>query len=178
MYLGVLLHQSLSWSNHITRTTAKASQLFNLLRCNLSNCSPSVKATAYLTIVRPVLEYAASVWDPYQQNDILSLEKVQCRAAQWTLSDYNRLSSVTDMLEILDWPSLESSRRIGQLQTFYKGINNLSGYPFCHISCQLNVPPDTTTLTTLSNPVHGPVMTNILFFQEQSKIGTACQYLS
>ena len=105
MYLGVLLHQ---WSNHITRTAAKASQLFNFLRHNLSNCSHSVKATAYVTIVRPVLEYAASVWDPYQQNDILSLEKVQRRAARWTLSDCNRLSSVTDMLEILDWPSLES----------------------------------------------------------------------
>ena len=132
LYLGVLLHESLSWSNHITRTAAKASQLFNFLRRNLSNCSPSVKATAYLTIVRPVLEYAASVWDPYQQNDILSLEKVQRRAARWALSDYNRLSSVTDMLEILGWPSLESRRRIGRLQTFYKGINNLSG---------LSIPP-------------------------------------
>ena len=82
LYLDVLLHESLSWSNHITRTAAKASQLFNFLRCNLSNCSPSVKATTYLTIVHPVLEYAASVWDPYQQNDMLSLEKVQRRAAR------------------------------------------------------------------------------------------------
>ena len=77
LYLGVLLHKSLSWSNYIAKTSAKASQLFNFLRRNLSNCSPSVKASAYFTIVRPVLEYAASVWDPYQQNDILSLEKVQ-----------------------------------------------------------------------------------------------------
>ena len=100
LYLGVLLHKSLSWSNHIAKTTAKASQLFNF--------SPSVKASAYLAIVCPVLEYAASVWDPYQQNDILSLEK----AARWALSDYNTLNSVTNMLEILDWPTLESRRRI------------------------------------------------------------------
>ena len=65
-----------SWSNHIARTTAKALQLFNFLRHNWSNCSPSVKASTYLTIVCPVLKYAASFWDPYQQNDILSLEKV------------------------------------------------------------------------------------------------------
>ena len=70
------------------KLVAKASQLFNFLRRNLSNCSPSVKATAYLTIFHPVLEYAASLWDPYQQNDILSLEKVQRRAARWALSDY------------------------------------------------------------------------------------------
>ena len=75
LYLGVLLHQSPSWPNHIARTTAKAShvQLFNFLRCNLSNCFPSVKASSYLT--RPV---SVSGWDPYQQNDILSLEKIQC----------------------------------------------------------------------------------------------------
>ena len=132
LYLGVLSHKSLSWSNHIAKTTAKASQLFNFLRRNLSNCSPSVKASAYLTIVRPVLEYAASVWDPYQQNDILSLEKVQQRAARWALSDYDTLSSVTNMLEILDWPSLESRRRISRLQTLYKGINNLSGLSIPH----------------------------------------------
>jgi len=112
LYLGVLLHQSLSWSNHIARTTGKASQLFNFLRRNLSNCCPSVKASAYLTIIHPVLEYAASVWDPHQQNDILLLEKIQRRAAQWVLSNYNRLSSITEMLEILDWPTLESRRII------------------------------------------------------------------
>ena len=36
------------------------------------------------------------------------------------------------MLEIWGWPILESRRRIGQLQTFYKGINSLSG---------LSIPP-------------------------------------
>ena len=138
LYLGVLLYRSLSWSNHIAKTTEKASQLFNFLRHNLSNCSPSVKASAYLTIVRPVMEYAASVWDPYQQNDILSLEKVQRRAARWALSDYGTLSSVTNMLEILDWPSLESRRRISRLQILYKGINNLSGLsiPYYFLSTQ------------------------------------------
>ena len=29
-------------------------------------CSKEVKETAYLTLVRPCLEYAPSVWDPYQ----------------------------------------------------------------------------------------------------------------
>ena len=65
-------------------------------------------------------------------NKMTSLEKIQRRAARWVLSNYDRLSSVTEMLEILDWPSLESRRRIGRLQTFYKGINNLSG---------LSIPP-------------------------------------
>ena len=39
----------------------------NLLRRNLSKCSINVKENSYLTIVRPLLEYVACVWDPYQE---------------------------------------------------------------------------------------------------------------
>ena len=126
-YLGVLLHKSLSWSSHITKTAAKASQVFNFLRRNLYNCSSSVKASAYLTIVRPIMEYASSVWDPHQQCDIQAVEKIQRRAARWVMSDYSRHSSVSSMLEFLNWPTLESRRRISRLQAIYKGINKLSG---------------------------------------------------
>ena len=42
---------------------------------NLSKCSINVKENAYLTIVRPLLEHAACVWDPYQEYLIYDLEK-------------------------------------------------------------------------------------------------------
>ena len=48
-------------------------------------------------MVLPKMEYAATVWDPYYQNDIQHLEKVQCRAARWVLNDFSRYSSVTDI---------------------------------------------------------------------------------
>ena len=35
------------------------------------------KVTAYLTIVRPIMEYAADIWDPIHQSNIQQLEKVQ-----------------------------------------------------------------------------------------------------
>ena len=38
------------------------------------------------------------------------------------MSDYNRFSSVSNMLETLNWPTLELRRKISRLQTFYKGI--------------------------------------------------------
>ena len=39
------------------------------------------KQTAYKALVRPFLEYAATVWDPYTASKIQAIEKVQRIAA-------------------------------------------------------------------------------------------------
>ena len=78
-----------------------------LTLANLSTCSTDAKAAAYLSMVRPSMEYAAAVWDPHHTGDIQHLEKVQCRAARWALNDYGRYSSVTSMLEHLGWDTLK-----------------------------------------------------------------------
>ena len=49
----------------------------------------------HLTLFRPIMEYAAPVWDPYYNVDIHML-----RAAQWILSEYSRISSVKALLSI------------------------------------------------------------------------------
>jgi hypothetical protein len=41
----------------------------------------------YVSLVRPTLEYASSVWDPYQQNDIHRLEMVQYGLHDMLLTD-------------------------------------------------------------------------------------------
>ena len=58
--------------------------------------------------VRPILEYAAVVWAPHTKCDIDRLEAVQRRAARFVTSDYNRTSSVTVMLDNLNWSTLIS----------------------------------------------------------------------
>jgi len=72
-----------------------------LLKLNAQNLSLTTKRTAYLTLVRPILEYAAPVWDPFYNVDTYMLEKVQRRAARWILSEYSRTSSVTTLLSTL-----------------------------------------------------------------------------
>ena len=43
----------------------KANRTFGFLRRTLLPCPQDVKEAAYKGIVRPVLEYVSSVWDPY-----------------------------------------------------------------------------------------------------------------
>ena len=46
--------------------------MFGLLRCNLSACDPAVKEAAYLymymSLDRPLIEYASSACDPHNEH--------------------------------------------------------------------------------------------------------------
>ena len=64
-YLGVTLSNELSWSPHISNTVSKAHSSLGFLRRNLRDCPEKLKETAYISLVRSVLEYAATIWDPH-----------------------------------------------------------------------------------------------------------------
>ena len=44
---------------------SKANRTLGFLRRNLFSCLQDVKETAYKTLVRPILEYGSTVWDPH-----------------------------------------------------------------------------------------------------------------
>ena len=94
--------------------------MLNFIKRNLSKCNSKVKSDAYTTLVRPILEYATQVWDPHQQNLIYKLEMVQGRAARWVQSDYSFKSSVTTMLDNLNWTTLEQRRETSRLSLFHR----------------------------------------------------------
>ena len=88
---------------------------------HFSECIPKVKTATYTTLVRPTLEYASAVWDPYKQKDIQLLENIQRRAARYMNNYMDRSpGSVTSMLDNLKWTSLEHRRRQIHLGMLYK----------------------------------------------------------
>ena len=97
-YLGIVFDVTMSWSTHIQMVGNRA---VKILKRNLTNCPTTIKRQAYLALVRPIMEYASPVWDPYYNSDIYKLERVQRRAACWALSDYSRESCVTSLLSSL-----------------------------------------------------------------------------
>ena len=102
-------------------------------------------ATAFLSLVRLLLEYASPVWDPYRAKHIDALEMVQRRGARFVMSDFRYTSSVTTMLSDLEWPSLADRRKISRLVVFYKAVNNLVAIPldsFTRQSRQTRSNPD------------------------------------
>ena len=124
-YLGVTIDRKLSFSKHIDNVCKKANSTLAFIRRNLKSCQRQIKADAYLMYVRPTLEYAAAVWAPHTKCDTEKLEAVQRRAARFVMSDFNRTSSVTEMLHNLNWNTLSSRRQTSRLCLLYKILHNL-----------------------------------------------------
>ena len=78
-------------------------------------------------MVRPILEYASTVWDPAEGNtgDASLLERVQRRAARFVFNNYSDRNPgcVTDMLHRLELEPLSDRRANNRLSMLYRFLN-------------------------------------------------------
>ena len=84
------------------------------------------KESAYKGLVRPILGYGSSVWDP--QSILLQdeLEKVQKRAARFVTGNY---VYETGILKHLKWESLKKRWEDSRLIMLYKGLKGAASIP-------------------------------------------------
>lgn len=129
-YLGIHFTPNLSWSHHITTICAKASKSLGYLRRNLHSCPSHVRQLAYQTFVRPQLEFAASIWSPYQNYLINMLEAIQNRAARFISRNYDYNSSITEIKLCLSLQLLSTRRDISLLCLFHKYVYSNKPFPF------------------------------------------------
>ena len=114
-YLGLNITDDLSWSKHINQLTTKANNTLKFIKRNIQTNNPKIKESAYKAYVRPLLEYSASVWDPWQNKFSEKIEMVQHRAMRYIFNDYKYTSNITSMLNKLKLPTLEKRRKISSL---------------------------------------------------------------
>ena len=96
------------------------------LQRNLTKCLLPIKSSCYLSLIRPILEYACAIWSPYHQCNI---HQVQRQAARYVMNNFSSYTSVSEMITTLGWPTLEQRRKISRTIMLYKIINNLVEVP-------------------------------------------------
>jgi ribonuclease P/MRP protein subunit RPP40 len=122
--LGVEIDQKLKFNNHINLIVSKAYQRVALIYRGFSTRNPAVLKQAYLTYVRPILEYGCHVWSPMYIKYIDAVEKVQKRFTK-------KISGLRDLhylerLAILNLDTLELRRLRSDLYLYYKIYNGIS----------------------------------------------------
>ena len=124
-YLGVTIDPKLSWNHHINSVKTKANNTLAFLRRNLADCPKNIRKQSYLTLVRPQLEYASTVWDNSNKTQQTSIEAVQRRAARYITKDFRRTSSVSSMLQQLELESLRNRRLKARAIMIYRIVKGL-----------------------------------------------------
>ena len=174
-YLGLELTKDLSWSPHIQKIVTKANRNLNMIRRNLGQCSCKIKCQAYLSLVRPILEYGQTVWDPYQLKHIDQVERVQRKAIRYVMTNYDQKASVTAMRENLEWPTLQQRRCVARLTMFHKIMNNQSAVKMPDYVKKLKDHSEDHTPRATSTSRVTLIPTSIHTFHEQSDVGTSYQ---
>ena len=95
----------------------------------------NIKKSAYTTLVRPLLEYSSSVWDPHTKTLVNKIEMVQRRAARFCHNDYKTIEKgcVSEMIRKLNLEPLNIRRTNKRLTIFHKAINGHLALPIGHL---------------------------------------------
>ena len=81
-------------------------------------------------MVRPVLEYGSSAWDPYTDKLKEEFKKVQNRAARFVNRNYvYETGSMTGILGLLNWESLKKRRKDNRIILLYKCLKGKARMP-------------------------------------------------
>ena len=122
-------------------------------------------------ICKTYSEYASVVWSPHTQALKSILEMVQRKAACFVFNSFARNSSVTALLEKLNWTTLENRRNHAKVTMFYKIINDIVSIDFSH-----HLQPSSST-TSGHSQISQPGLTIIIihFYHLLLECGTLFQ---
>ena len=121
--IGFIIDSSLEFDKHINDKINKANSMFSIIRRSFQFLSPQNFIPLFKTLVRSHLDYASSVWSPYKQKRIDTLENVQRRATR-QLPTLAKLSYEERLIQ-LKIPTLAYRRIRGDMIEVYKIMNEI-----------------------------------------------------
>ena len=154
-HLGVTITQSLSWTPHVDKLLQRVSYKVYILKRLAYRCNSGSEFVAhlYLTLVRPVLEYAGPVWDACSRTDSLRLERAQLSIARAILRASRQSLSNRDVLTRIGWPTLAWRRRRYKLFLFWQLTKGQGPPPLAVPACVSTRASQTLRKRTIEMPL-------------------------
>ena len=78
----------------------------------LKKGNSNTESLAYMSLVRPILEYEAACWDPYREGQISALDRVQKKVAKFA----HHTNSP-------NWENLASRRKLSRIYALFKSYS-------------------------------------------------------
>jgi hypothetical protein len=82
-YVRIILRSDLSWADQVNYMAKKAWKALHFTMRIIKKGNSNTESLAYMSTVRPILEYGAACWDPYTERQIIPLDRVQKKAAKF-----------------------------------------------------------------------------------------------
>jgi len=92
-YLGIILRSDLSWADQIDYRVKKAWKALHFPMRILKKGNSNTKSLAYMSLVRPILEYGTACWDPYREGQISALGSAKESSQICTLYEQSELGN-------------------------------------------------------------------------------------
>jgi len=126
--LGVQICSNLTFTSHVNKIVAKT----QARACLIHKCFLSENATtltkAFITYVRPILQYASVICSPYHLRKIAKLESVQRRSTKRLVGLHNM--TYADRIDFLKLNSPEERRLRFDIMSTYKIL-----FGFVNMNC-------------------------------------------
>lgn len=130
--LGVWFDTKFTFEKHISTVVNEAFRMLGFLKRNCQDFrNEKTVITLYNSFVRSKLEYASIIWNPYHDNRIKQVEKVQKKFSKYLNYKFKNARHNTNvklnydqLRQIYQLDTLNKRREIGCLLYLYKVINN------------------------------------------------------
>ena len=108
-HLGIILRRDLSWADQVNYTVKKAWKALHFTMRIIKKGNSNTKSLAYISLVRPIFEYGTACRDPYREEQIIALDRVQKKAAKFA----HHTNSP-------NWETLASRRKLSRICALFK----------------------------------------------------------